>query len=215
MENGRITTTGRIFPELEKKILIGLYARGELLNPEELALTYAVPAAQMRQIIGRLIQEKLVEETPEGIAVIGISREDMEDMYEIRVRLEGMAAARAAERVSPEQLRQMREILDLQHAYLLEGNEDRYEEFRNLDSAFHGLFYASSGSNVLGDLLTSIHKKIGKFRMASVRRSGRAKIALAEHEAIYNALAAHDAGEAVQAALRHVTKAKENMTTIE
>ena len=74
------------------------------------------------------------------------------------------------------------------------------------DSRFHELLYNSCGSRPYADTLISLHKKIIKYRKASVTHHSRAVHALEEHTAIYEALAAHDGDKAAEAALLHVTK---------
>ena len=51
--------------------------------------------------------------------------------------------------------------------------------------------------------------------MASVSKKSRALQSLAEHETIYQALAAHDGEAAARAATEHVRQARERIRTIE
>lgn len=88
----------------------------------------------------------------------------------------------------------MKEVLDLQRFYI-ESEKDPGEnsdQVKNLDSRFHELLYNSCGSRPYADTLISLHKKIIKYRKASVTHHSRAVHALEEHTAIYEALAAHD-----------------------
>ena len=59
-----------------------------------------------------------------------------------------------------------------------------------------------------------IHKKIIKYRKASVTHHSRAVHALEEHTAIYETLAAHDGDRAAEASLRHVENARANLADI-
>ena len=63
--------------------------------------------------------------------------------------------------------------------------------------------------------LCSLHKRMTKFRKASVSKKSRAMQALEEHEAIREALAAHDPDAAEAAALRHVLSAQNRMKEME
>ena len=82
------------------------------------------------------------------------------------------------------------------------------------DSRFHELLYNSCGSRPYADTLISLHKKIIKYRKASVTHHSRAVHALEEHTAIYEALAAHDGDRAAEASLRHVENARANLADI-
>ena len=169
----------------------------------------------MREAIRRLEQENILEDTSRGVVVVGITREDMLDMFEIRLHLEGLAARRAAERISDEQLRRMRDALDLQHIHLERQRSDSSDQIKNLDSLFHELLYASCGSKVYFDVLNRLHKKIAKYRIASVRKRSRAEESIREHEAIYEALAAHDPERTQQAVLSHTERARASMAEME
>ena len=165
--------------------------------------------------IRRLEQENILQETGRGLLVVGISWEDMMDMYEIRMQIEGLAARRAAERITDAELAAMRDTLDLQRYYVEKGGESNSAQIKNLDAQFHEQLYQNSGSKAYCDTLLSLHKKITKFRMASVSKKSRALQSLAEHETIYQALAAHDGEAAARAATEHVRQARERIRTIE
>ena len=215
MEHKSISIADQIFEQLERDILSGKYPRGELLSEQRLSSELGVSRTPVREAIRRLEQEKLLEDAPRGVIVVGISREDMMDMYEIRLQLEGPMARRAALNISDEQLHQMRDILDLQHFYCERQRSDSSDQIKNLDSRFHELLYAADGSRTFYDVLSRLHKKITKFRMASVSRRSRALESIAEHEAIYEALAAHDPDRAEAAALLHTRNALASMAEME
>ena len=96
-EHKSISIADQIFEQLERDILTGRYPRGEVLSEMRLSTELGVSRTPIREAIRRLEQEHLLEESGRGMVVVGISREDMLDMYDIRVRIEGRAAARAAE----------------------------------------------------------------------------------------------------------------------
>ncbi len=210
-EHRSISIADQIFEQLERDILSGRYPRGEILSEVGLAKQLGVSRTPVREAIRRLEQEKILQETGHGLMVVGISKEDMLDMYEIRLNLEGPAARRAAEHITAPELAAMRETLDLQRFYIEKGGDNNSAQIKNLDSQFHEQLYISTGSKAYGDTLLSLHKKITKFRMASVSKRSRAVQSLAEHEAIYEALAAHDAEAAARAAVEHTLHARDRI----
>ena len=215
MEHRNISIADQVFEQLERDILAGKYARGELLSEQRLSAELGVSRTPVREAIRRLEQENLLEDAGRGVVIVGITHEDMLDMYEIRLQLEGLAARRAAENVSEEQLQEMREALDLQHFYCDRERSDSSDQIKNMDSRFHELMYAASGSKAYSDVLSRLHKKIAKYRKASVRKHSRAEESVNEHEAIFEALAAHDPDRAEQAALSHLRNARANMAEME
>lgn len=217
-EHRSISIADQIFEQLERDILSGKYPRGEILSEMRLSTELGVSRTPIREAIRRLEQEHILEECGRGVVVVGISREDMLDMYEIRVRIEGRAAARAAENISEEQLKEMGDILDLQRYYIEKqqsGAADSSDHIKNLDSRFHELLYVSCGSKAYRDTLQPMHKKMTKYRKASVSKQSRAVHSLQEHVAIYEALKARDGKRAEELTVRHVENARDSIMSME
>lgn len=216
MANHRpISIAEQIFEQLEQEILSGKYAKGETISELKLSEELGVSRTPVREAISRLLQERLVKDGVRGLEVVGISEEDVVDMYEVRSRLEGLAAAKAAKTISSQRLSEIQETLEMQHFFIqkqAQSGEDRSEKIRDLDSKFHELLYESSGSQVLMDVLHPMHKKITKYRKASMSRSNRAEESWQEHHAIYTALVAGDAEGAEAAAIAHIQGAKQRIT---
>ena len=70
------------------------------------------------------------------------------------------AAARAAERITEEQLKQLEDTLDLQEFYY---NKQDKERLRQVDDEFHDLICQLSGRGVIYDTLIPLHNKTQKF----------------------------------------------------
>ena len=217
-EHKTISIADQIFEQLERDILTGKYARGEVLSEMRLSSELGVSRTPIREAIRRLEQEHILEENGRSLVVVGISREDMADMYEIRIQIEGMAAARAAKNISDEQLQEMEETLELQRFYIEKSASDgldNSDQIKNLDSKFHELLYVGSGSKAYRDTLLPMHKKMTKFRKASVSKQSRAQQSLAEHEAIYRALRSRDSEQAAALTTIHVTNARDSILKME
>ena len=110
----------------------------------------------------------------------------------------------AAQNYTDEQLSIVREALEFQEFYLDKNDPDR---IKSMDSRFHETIYKMSGSTVLYDVLEPLHKKILKYRKASVSNTSRAANSVAEHRAIYEALAVRDSELAAQLITEHLNNA--------
>ena len=214
-EHKNISIADQIFEQLEMDILSGKYARGQILSEMNLSKELGVSRTPVREAIRRLEQEDFLEESGRGMVVSGITREDMLDMYEIRLSIEGNAARRAARCISDDMLRQMRDVLDLQRFYCEKNSESSSDQIKNLDSRFHELLYAGCGSKPYQSTLIDIHKRMTKFRKASVSMQSRALQSQQEHEEIFQALAAHDEAASERAVLNHARSAMERMKDLE
>ena len=117
MEHRTISIADQVFEILEKDILTGVYTRGELLTETKLSEKLGVSRTPIREALRRLEQERLVVGTSRGMRVVGLDTRDIEDIYEIRIRVEGLAARRAAERATGEQLAELKRVLDMQEFF--------------------------------------------------------------------------------------------------
>ena len=197
-----------IFSAIENEILSGALEKGTLITELKTCEKYGVSRTPVREALQRLRQEGLVEESGKGAIVIGITEADIDDIYEVRSRVEGLAAARCAARISDEELRKLTETVDLQEFYATRGSADH---LRNLDSEFHRLIFSYCGSRTLETLLLELHRKVKRVRRVSVEDPARAKGAVGEHRAILQAIAAGDAARAEELTAQHIRNAKENI----
>ena len=211
-EHKNISIADQIFEQLERDILSGKYARSTVLSELGLSKELGVSRTPVREAIRRLEQEDILEECGKGMIVVGITPEYMQDMFEIRLAIEGEAARRAAVNISDEQLGRMREILDLQRFYSEKEGENSSDQIKNMDSQFHEILYLASNSRPYIRTLLPLHKRMMKMRKASVSKHSRAMRSLEEHEAIYEALLRHDPDAAEKAVLAHSRNARERMT---
>lgn len=210
-----VSIADQVFEQLERDILSGKYPRGEVLSELRLSSELGVSRTPIREAIRRLEQEKIIQDCGRGVVVLGISEEDMLDMYEIRIRLDGIAARRAAEHMSEETLRELKEIVELQEFYASKEGEEYSAKVKNLDSRFHELLYMSSGSRSIADVLISVHKKMTKYRLVSLSKQSRAIRSMEEHVAIYEALLARDADKAEELVTRHAINARNRIASLE
>ena len=214
-EHRNISIADQIFEQLEKDILSGKYQRGEVLSELRLSKEMNVSRTPIREALLRLAQENILQETGRGMVVIGITNDDMLDMYDIRLHLEGEAARRAAVSITEEQLAQLQELTELQRFYINKQGNSSSEHTKNLDSQFHEVLYAASGSKSSTEVLVRLHKKMSTSRMASVSKQSRALQSNDEHMEICRAMALHDPDAAEEAVLKHVRNAMDRMEHLE
>lgn len=208
MEHRMISIADQVFEKLEHDILSGVYERDEILTEIKLSEQLGVSRTPVREALRRLEQERIIESTSKGARVIGISRADIADICEIRLRLEGLAARWAAERAGEEGLRALQETLELQEFYT---RKEDPESIKNADSRFHQTIYALCGSNSMRDTLEPLHRKLLKYRRVSVSTKSRAQKSLEEHRAICDAISAHDGPLAEKLTILHVQNARDSI----
>jgi DNA-binding GntR family transcriptional regulator len=208
MEHKTVSLADQVFERLETDILSGKYQKGEILTEMKLVADLGVSRTPIREALRRLEQEHIIEITSKGILILGVTEQDLEDIFSIRLRIEGFSSYNAAKRITEEQLNELRETLELQEFYVTKKDPER---IKTMDSKFHQLIYRFCGSTVLYDTLMPLHKKVQKFRKASVQNESRAESSLREHREIYQAILAGDAEAAAAAMTAHVKNAMEHI----
>ena len=198
----------RVFERIEESILSGEYPKGTILTENALSKKLEVSRTPIREAIKRLEQENLVKETPKGHIVTGVLMSDISDIYDIRIKIEGVATARCCKNLSEEQLRALGEIVDLQEFYTSRGEADK---IKSADSDFHQVIYDNCGSEIYSSILSALHKKAQRFRKRSVSDSERAKQAVTEHREILSALISRNEELAESLAVKHVVNAKNSI----
>jgi DNA-binding GntR family transcriptional regulator len=114
---------GKVFDQLKNGILNGKYKHGDLLNEVKMAEEMGVSRTPVREALRQLELEGLAAYTPnKGVVVRGLSREDIKDIYQIRLMIEGMTARRAAENITEEELAELKEYIELEEFYT--GRDD-------------------------------------------------------------------------------------------
>ena len=114
----------KVFSMLEADILSGKYRTGEIITETKLSKEFDVSRTTVREAIRRLQQENLLAESGKGVIVLGVSNEDLSDIYDIRMRIEGLAARWAAQNMTDEQLSELSDVLDLQDFYTIKEKTD-------------------------------------------------------------------------------------------
>ena len=198
----------QVFEKLENDIIQGIYSRGEILTELKLVEQLGVSRTPIREALRRLEQERLIEDTGKGSRVLGITMEDLEDIMNIRERIEGLAAYYAAKNITPEGLRELTHIVDLQEFYF--SKKDK-EHLRQVDDEFHDMICIMSGRSVISDTLIPLMRKTRRYRRVAIDNWERTTSTMNEHKKLYEAIAAGDADLAQELATAHIVHAKQHM----
>ena len=195
----------QVFEKLENDIIQGVYARGELLTELKLVEQLGVSRTPIREALRRLEQERLIEDTGKGSRVLGITKDDLEDIMNIRQRIEGLAAYYAAVNLTDEGLKELSHIVDLQEFYF--SKQDK-EHLRQVDDAFHDLICTLSRRSVISDTLIPLMRKTRRYRRVAIDNWERTTRTMNEHHAIFEAIVSGNAELAEELATEHIVHSK-------
>lgn len=198
-----------IYQAIRREILAGGFLPGQELREQILAERYLVSRSPVRDSLLRLERENLVTVLPrQGYRVTPISFSDIQDVFTLRLLIEP-ACAMAAARTHDTALR----ALDRFRGFA--EQDDAESECVEYDRSFHHALADLSGNQRMAEIARAL---MGEFeRLAQVALGACSQEAVrrecVEHEAIIDALQAHDADRASRICHEHVDGAHKRVAT--
>ncbi|WP_181770570.1 GntR family transcriptional regulator [Amycolatopsis pittospori] len=207
--DGASSSADEVYTALRGRFANGDLAPGERLTEAALAQELGVSRTPVREALGRLQTDGLVVPAARGVAVAALSSEEIEQIYELRATLEGLAAAHAARTqaaglVAPAVLRALQEAADEVERAVDDGDAKRCAR---ANMGFHRAFGDISRNPFLGDALHRVWDRIAVSTVSNLSDGHWAKTVLSQHQDICKAIVAGDEDAARTAAEEHVRAA--------
>lgn len=182
----------------------GLYKPGDRLVESELAERFGVSRTPIREALQRLETQSLLIRDGRSLIVASLDHNQLAELYVVRAELEGLAARLAARHATEEEVRVLRAMVAEDRALL--GDP---AALSRANRRFHKQVHLASHNRYLVQQLDLVHRSMALLASTSLAAEGRGARALAEHQAIVDAIAAGE-GEAAYAALKkHISQAFE------
>ncbi|RCK73878.1 MAG: Transcriptional regulator, GntR family [Anaerolineae bacterium] len=194
MENDSGTTKLKIYKEIRRSIIMGHRQPGERLDVEEIARQYNTSITPIRDALQMLTQEGLVSIKPRsGYFVTRMTLKQLRDMMELRKILELAAIERAAMRITPAQIQELRSV----HAGYTGDDDVSYDRYTDENRKFHVTIAIASGNLELAEMIGRLHDRLARFMV--LRHAGQSQEFT--HARIVDALEKHDPEAAKRALL--------------
>ena len=145
------------YRQIRRAIITGELRSGDKLQEARLAELIGVSRTPVREALGRLGAEGLVVmERYRKSTVAHFTSKDVAERFRLRAMLEGYSAARAASRITPEQIAELKAIEDRMERLFGElGWHAHLEEFDQLNNDFHNVIAQAADSPRLEQILAS------------------------------------------------------------
>ena len=192
---------------LRDAILDGRFTAGARLRQTDLADQLAISRTPVREALGRLQHEGLVELLPGGgVRVAVLALEEAAELYDLREVLDGLAARLAAQRAAPASFARLEKSLDRMAQCLARNDANQWF---GAHVAFHEEIFRASGNARLLALAPLVRLSIQRFHPVLLRTPHRLADADREHRGIHAAIVAGDGERAELLARAHIAGAKE------
>ena len=160
------TRANQAYNHIRQKLLDGTLSAGQRIRYGPIGKEIGMSATPVREAIGKLASEGLVELVPQlGAVVRTIGRDETIEIYQMREAMETFAAGWATERIGATQLQEMRSSIERMHeiARRFRDSHERVmpdpvrRRFLAADLEFHMLIVESAGNRWLGKAIGDFH----------------------------------------------------------
>jgi DNA-binding GntR family transcriptional regulator len=185
---------------------------GQTITDSQVAEALDISRTPAREALHRLQQEHLLtKQVRRGWKVSSLSVQDIHDIFEIKLLLEGLIARQAAACPDEDKRAALREaVVKMQRA-----SEDRdFERWSEADTELHRLVFSMAPNRRLGQVIQGLNAQWYHMRVGLVALEGRVGRSNPEHTQIVEAILARD-GDAAEGAMRaHLAKVRDELVRV-
>jgi DNA-binding GntR family transcriptional regulator len=207
-DSGR-TGAGSVTAAIRERIVAGDYAPGQRLVEADLIEEHGVSRGTVRTALIQLEQAGLVDRIANrGARVRMIDIDEAVRLMEVRMVVEGLCAAKAAENATPADIEELQEIAAKMTAAVRAGESMVYSD---LNARLHEAVRRIADQHVATEVLLGLQARNVRHQFRLALRPGRPQVSLPEHLALIEEICAKDSAAAERAARRHVASVIEAM----
>lgn len=191
-----------VFKTLREAILKGNLAPGERLMEIQLANQLGVSRTPIREAIRKLELEGLVVMIPRrGAEVARITEKDLRDVLEVRASLEELAIGLACERITDEEIGELRRALENFREVLREGDVTKIAES---DVDFHDIIFSATQNARLIQIVNNLREQMYRYRLEYLKDYTTHDRLYKEHQQITDAVSDRDKERARKLIVEHI-----------
>jgi DNA-binding GntR family transcriptional regulator len=191
----------------------GEFVPNQRLVEADLSERFGASRAAVRTALVQLSSEGLVERVQNrGARVRAVSLAEAIEITEVRMALEGLCAAKAAQRLTDDDRDRLREIGEAMRAAVASGDLLGYSE---LNRRLHGLVRELAGQATAGAILERLRGQNVRHQFQLAMHPGRPAVSLPQHLEIIEALCAGDPDAAEAAMRRHIRSVIDTLPEVE
>jgi DNA-binding GntR family transcriptional regulator len=203
---------GTVLDSLRDAILAGEFAAGQRLVEVDLCERFDSSRFAVRAAIPVLASEGLVDvQRHRGARVRVIPFEEAIEITEVRRLLEGLAAARAAQRVTAAQAMELQEVIRQMREAVASAELMRYSD---ANARLHALIRAIAAHETATGIIERLRAQMVRHQFMLSLVPGRPAVSLGQHERIVAAIVARDPDEAEAAMRDHITSVIEALNSL-
>ena len=206
----------RVAEYLKRQIFLGNYQGGDHILEKEIADELDVSRAPVREAIQNLEKRGLLKTIPRrGSFVESFAEEDIKEIFEIRIMLEGRVLDTLINEdlLSEEDYVQLEKIIDDMVEIVRQNLNEREKivELNEADIAFHKYLWRKSERELTRDLLDRIYNQLKLAMIVDTKMEDDLESSARDHQEIISALKNRDSEAAQKALIDHIVSFKKEL----
>jgi DNA-binding GntR family transcriptional regulator len=194
---------------IRRGIMTGEYQPGQRLKQQALARQFGCSVIPIREALHQLAAEGFVVLDPQkGARVSDLNSRRLEEIYKVRIRLEGWAAALAARRMTPEAAARIRAILDK-----MDRRAITVTEWLDLNWEFHDSLYACAGQEFLREIISNLRLNLESYLRLDLAKVADYDSGRRDHRRIFQACLRGDPKAAQRYTEAHLRRVAQGLVT--
>lgn len=203
---GNAPMSSTLYFQLQRDILTGKLKSGQKLTEQTICEKYNVSRTPVREALRQLEAEGLVENIlNRGAFVVGLTKQDFDDMFELRKLYEVQAVKWAIQRITDEQMDALDETFEFMEFYTLRNDVDK---MLTINEGFHQIIYEASHNRMLQQFLSSYQTYLKYLRTEEESSDNYLATVLEEHRQIFKAFIEKDVEAGAEAMEQHIINSK-------
>lgn len=206
------------YRDIKEAILTGRIAPRARLVETQLASELGVSRTPIREALRRLVSEGFVSRHHDGgLIVHEPSAREIDDIYQIREMLDGLAARLAAQRIVDSEMTRielaLQALKEATDASASDAGDEAVGHMVVANITFHEILHQASGNERLKRLSRDMSDSVRLISREAFATRERAQAIVAEHEAVVAALRERDPDAAERAAREHLRNARQYLNS--
>ena len=182
----------------------GMYRPGDRLVESELADRFGMSRTPIREALQRLETQSLLARDGRSLVVASLDHNQMAELYVVRSELEALAARLAARHATAEEVKLLQEMVREDRALINDP-----AALARTNRRFHRQVHLASHNRYLVQQLDLVYRSMALMATTSLAAAGRSAVAVDEHAAVVDAIAAGDGDAAYEGLKGHISRAFE------
>lgn len=215
---GKLNSAEKVYNQILRDIISNELKPGQILSEPDLSEMYQISRTPVREALNKLEGEGFVIRNGSKRQVYHMTSDDINQLFELKIAIEGMIAYKAALSVDEHMRREMQVIAADMELYIGVGkgnaNTIVLDKWLELDNRFHYLLYQMAHNDRARVIVDNLNAQWHRYRVGISAIAGHLERSVAEHLKIARAILHKNPSAAKEAMEEHFKNLQSHINTL-